>query len=74
MVDVKLCDICIVETNTVRQSTRRGSMSTGKRIHICEEHRKKFSKLNPTSMAQMIQDSSDKVRFVLSQQKSTITA
>ena len=73
MVNVILCDICIVENNTVRQSTRRGSMSTGKRINICEEHKKRFRELNPTSMRQMIQDSSDKVRFVLSQQKTAIT-
>ena len=69
MVDVKLCDICIVENNTVRQSTRSGSMKVGKRIAICEEHRKRFRELNPTSMVKMIQDSIDKVRFVLSQQK-----
>ena len=50
MVDVKLCDICIVENNTVRQSTRSGSMKVGKRIAICEEHRKRFRELNPTSM------------------------
>ena len=68
MVNVKLCDICIVKNNTVRQSTVRGSMRTGKTIHICEEHRKEFRKLNPESMAKMIQDSQDKVRIVLSQQ------
>jgi len=73
MVEVKLCDICIVENNTVRQSTRAGSMRTGKRIHICDEHRKRFRELNPLSMAKMIQDSKDKVRFVLSQQKPAIT-
>ena len=69
MVEIKLCDISIVEDNTVRQSTRAGSMRTGKRIHICDEHRKRFRELNPLSMAKMIQDSKDKVRFVLSQQK-----
>ena len=73
MVEVKLCDICIVEDNTVRQSTRAGSMRTGKRIHICDEHRKSFRELNPLSMAQMIQESKDKVRYVLSQQKPAIT-
>ena len=73
MVEVKLCDICIVENNTVRQSTRAGSMRTGKRIHICDEHRKRFRELNSLSMAKMIQDSKDKVRFVLSQQKPAIT-
>ena len=73
MVEIKLCDICIVENNTVRQSTRAGSMRTGKRIHICDEHRKRFRQLNPESMGKMIQDSFDKVRFVLSQQKPAIT-
>tara|TARA_B100000929_G_scaffold285158_1_gene268382 strand:+ start:1980 stop:2204 length:225 start_codon:yes stop_codon:yes gene_type:complete len=68
MVEVKLCDICIVEHNTVRQSTRKGSMGTGKTISICDEHRKRFRKLNPESMTKMIQDSHDKVRFVLSKQ------
>jgi len=69
MVEVKLCDICIVKNNAVRQSTRVGSMRTGKRIHICDEHRTAFRELNPVSMEEMIKASNDKVRFVLSQQK-----
>jgi len=73
MVNVILCDICIVENNTVRQSTRRGSMRVGRRIHICEEHRKRFRELNPSSMEKMMTDAVDKVRFVLSQQKTVIT-
>ena len=72
MVEVKLCDICIVKNNAVRQSTRVGSMRTGKRskrIHICDEHRTAWCELNPVSMEEMIKASNDKVRFVLSQQK-----
>ena len=73
MVNLKLCDICIVEDNTVRQSTRAGSNNTGERIHICDEHRKRFREVARSGdMAKMIQDSKDKVRFVLSQQKPLV--
>jgi len=75
MVNLKLCDICIVENNTVRQSTRAGSdgKATGERIHICDEHRKRFREIaRSDDMAKMIQDSKDKVRFVLSQQKPLV--
>ena len=60
MVNVKLCDICIVKNNTVRQSTVRGSMRTGKTIHICEIHRKTFKSSSIEKISSVIQESTYK--------------
>jgi hypothetical protein len=69
MVQVKLCDFCIVEDSVATWTNRHGTMRIGQTIAICDKHRKSFHELSSTKMLDIIQQAKDKVRFVLSQLK-----
>ena len=65
MVQVKLCDLCIVEDRVVTIAAFAGSMGMGKRIALCRKHRSHFRKLDRESMQRMFDEVEDKVTVVM---------
>ncbi len=56
MVEVKLCDFCILD-GKVCKATRLGSNRSGTRVHICDIHRKEFKSSSISKITEVIEES-----------------
>tara|TARA_Y100000310_G_C20094957_1_gene540030 strand:- start:51 stop:296 length:246 start_codon:yes stop_codon:yes gene_type:complete len=67
MVQVKLCDLCIVQDRVITIAAVLGTMRTGKRMPLCRKHANNgsFRKLDRESMQRVFDEVEDKVTVVI---------